>query len=84
MAMPLKVENDYHLVGSTIMKVTGFDDRELSELNSMDYREMIETVLNALDERNNGLGSCWQNGYGVYTMWITDKSVMVEIGNSCD
>ena len=66
------------------MKVSGFTEKELSELNSMDYREMKETVLTMLDFRNNGKGTCWHNGYGVYQMWIRDGAVYVEIGNSCD
>lgn len=67
-----------------VMKINGFSEKEMSELNSMDYREMKETVLSALDQRNNGIGSVWHNGYGVYTVWINNGTVYAEIGNSCD
>ena len=81
---PLKIETAYKNVSTKVMKLTGFTEKELSELNSMDYREMMETVLDALDNRNNKVGTCWHNGYGVHTMWIRDGAVYVEIGRSCD
>lgn len=71
-------------LATKVMKVTGFTAKELDELNSMDYREMKDTVLCTLDDRNNGLGNVWHCGYGVYTLWIKNDSVFVEIGRSCD
>jgi hypothetical protein len=70
MANPLKVEQFYSTRSTNTMKITGFTYKELSELNSMDYREMKETVLDMLDDRNGGLGSCWHNGYYVFSMWV--------------
>ena len=84
MPNPLKIEKHYNSYSTRTMKVTGFTKQELSELNSMDYREMMETVLDMLDDRNCGQGSAWHNGYGVYGMWIRNNTVYVEIGNSCD
>ena len=72
------------IIGTQVKKITGFTDEEISELNSMDYREMKETVLNILDERNGNIGTCWACGNGVYQMWINDGAVFVEIGSSCD
>lgn len=80
----LKIETHYRNTGTDTMKVTGFTEEELSELNSMDYREMQEKVLEMLDTRNGNLGDCWKNGYGVYGMWIMNGAVYVEIGNTCD
>ena len=82
--MPLQIETAYKNSGTDTMKVTGFTEQELSELNSMDYRDMIDTVLEILDTRNNGIGSSWKCGYGVLLMWISNGAVFVEIGNSCD
>lgn len=80
----LNIETKYINSGTKVMKVTGFSEAELSELNSMDYRDMIDKVLDMLDSRNNGIGTAWHNGYGVYQMWISNGAVMAEIGTSCD
>ena len=82
--VPLRIETHIESGGTKVMKVTGFSEKELSELGSMDYKEMIHTVLDELNLRNGNLGTCWHNGYGVYTMWITGESVYVEIGKGCD
>lgn len=84
MREPLKIKKSYSKIGTDIMEVTGFTDKELSELSSMDYREMKETVLDMLDRLNGNTGTCWHNGYGVYQMWIRGNAVFVEIGNTCD
>lgn len=76
----LKTECFREQIGTRIMKVTGYSEREISELNSMDYRDMKERVLKDL----GSVGICWALGYGVYTMWISGSDVMVEIGKSCD
>ena len=81
---PLKIETHCRNIGTQTMKVTGFTEPELSELNSMDYREMKDKVLDILDSRNGNTGTCWHNGYGVYSMWINNGAVFVEIGNTCD
>lgn len=82
--MPLTVVKTFDCIGTQTMKVSGFTYEELDALNSMYYQEMIDSVLEMLDERNDGLGTRWHNGYGVYHMWIRDNAVYVEIGNSCD
>lgn len=84
MSKPLTVEKYREGVSVNVMKVTGFSEQELSELNSMEYREMIDTFLDILDQRNPKLGTCWHNGYGVFTVWINNWSVYAEIGKSCD
>lgn len=74
-------------IGVRIMQVDGFSDDEMKELGSMDYREMKDTVLEMIDRRNVGVGTCWHNGYGVYSMYtnsIYPNSIFVEIGTSCD
>lgn len=80
----LQIEDYRRNIATTVKKITGFSTKELSELNSMDYREMKECVLNTLDRRNNGIGSVWHNGYMVFTAWIRDGAVFLEVGNNCD
>lgn len=80
--MSLSVETWRTGIGTNTMKVTGFSEKELDELNSMDYRDMKETVLDCLDERCGGIGSAWHNAYGVYQMWIREGAVFVEVGNN--
>lgn len=81
---PLTVELHAQSVGMKCMKITGFTEAELSELNSMDYREMKETILRVLDDRNGNLGTCWACGYGVYNAWVSNGAVYVDIGANCD
>jgi len=82
--MPLTVLKTFDCIGTQTMKVSGFTEAELADLNAMYYQEMKKAVLDELDKRNGGLGTRWHNGYGVYHMWIKDNAVYVEIGNSCD
>lgn len=82
--MKLTIETFREGLGVRCLKLTGFTPEELSELNSMDYREMKEKILEIADDRNDGIGTCWARGYGVYNAWIRDNAVYVEVGNSCD
>jgi len=84
MPKPLNTQKIRGSCGTNMLKVTGFSEKELSELTSMDYREMIDTVLDMLDRRNNLLGTCLHNGYGVYTVWISGDTVNIEYGKTCD
>lgn len=81
---PLVITENYRGYATRTMKIEGFTENEISELNSMDYREMRDAILDALSYRNNGIGNMWYCGYGVYSVWIRDNAVFVEIGNSCD
>ena len=80
----LTIETFREGLGVKTLKLTGFTEKELSELNSMDYREMKETIVQIANDRNNGIGSCWACGYGLYNAWIMDGAVYIEIGTSCD
>jgi hypothetical protein len=48
-------------------KVTGFTDKELSELNSMDYREMKQKIAEALNLKQT-----------IINAWVNGKSVFIE------
>ena len=82
--MPLKIETHQEDNRSRVMKITGLTEKELDELNSMDYREMISKMVEILDSRNDKQGTCWAQGYGIYQMWIRNGSVFMEVGVSCD
>ena len=47
------------------IKVTGFTDKELSELNSMDYREMKQKIADALNLKQTIINA-WVNGKAVF------------------
>lgn len=51
-------------------KVTGFTDKELSELNSMDYREMKQKIAEALNLKQT-----------IINAWVNGKSVFIETGD---
>ena len=58
-----------------VKKITGFTDKELSELNSMDYREMKNVIMDVLLSRR-------MIPFGTYILsaWVTDKVVFIETG----
>ena len=85
MSRPLTVEKwKEPCLGKQTMRIGGFGDGELSELKSMEHREASEKLLDLLDYRNNGTGTCWHNGYGVYGVWFDNEYAYVNIGTSCD
>ena len=81
---PLKIDREYIGHRTTIMSITGWTDEELHELGSMTYQDMKEKIMEVLDSRNGGIGTCWHNAYYIYQMWIHGDAVKVEIGNSSD
>lgn len=76
--MELKTELFRQNASTQCIRITGFSENELSELNSMDYREMKETIIDMLDRRNDKLGSRWV-GRGFLSAWINNGAVFVEI-----
>ena len=70
--------------GINTVKITGFSDGELSELKSMEHYEAKEKLLEMLDTRNDGIGTCWMCGYGVYGLWFDNEAAYLNIGSSCD
>lgn len=77
-------KKEYNSAGLNTMKITGFSDGELSELKSMTNEEAQDTILEMLDSRNGGLGTCWACGYGVYSLWFDEEAAYMNIGRSCD
>ena len=70
--------------GMDTMRIAGFADGELSELKSMEHDEAKERLLTMLDDRNNGTGTMWTCGYGVYGLWFDIEFAYLNIGQSCD
>ena len=66
------------------MKITGFSDGELSELKSMDHYESKEILLDMLDNRNDGQGTLWLCGNGVFGHWFDNEAAYINVGVSCD
>lgn len=80
----LKIEKKRYSPGIDEVKISGFSDGELNELKSMEHNEAKEVLLNLLDNRNNGLGSAWHCGYGIYGLWFDNEAAYMNIGSSCD
>lgn len=82
--MKLKVEKIPCSGSLDTMKITGFADGELAELKNMPHREAGERLLEMLDKRNDGIGTMWHNGYGVWSHWFDEEAAYVNIGRNCD
>ena len=80
----LKIDVSRYCAGMDNVKITGFSDGELSELKSMDHFEAKEKILELLDSRNDGIGTCWACGNGVYGLWFDNEAAYLSIGSSCD
>lgn len=66
------------------MRIGGFTEGELSELKSMEHTEAKAKLLDMLDNRNEGLGTQWMCGYGVYGLWFDNEYAYLNVGTSCD
>ena len=80
----LKVDRIQRMGGMDTMKIAGFGAGELSELKSMDHYEAKDKVLEMLDARNDGIGTMWSCGYGVYGLWFDNEAAYLNIGTTCD
>ena len=85
----LHIKKDRSGFGVDLWRVDGLTKQELDELNSMEYREMKDKILEIIDSRphdhwNKALGTSWKCGNGVYNVYIRFETVYLEIGKSCD
>ena len=80
----LTIERQPCTSGLDTMKITGFSDGELSELKSMEHYEAKEALLNMLDSRNNGQGTLWVHGPGIWGLWFDNEAAYLNVGTSCD
>ena len=85
----LHIKKDRVGFGVDLWKIEGLTKQDLDELNSMEYREMKNKILDIIDSRphdhwNKALGTSWYCGNGVFNAYIKDGSVYLEVGKSCD
>lgn len=82
--MKLTTERQRYSAGLDYVKISGFEDGELSELKSMEHHEAEQKLVEMLDSRNGNMGTCLANGYGIYGMWFDNESAYLSVGNTCD
>lgn len=70
--------------GMITKMITGFGPGELQELKSMEHYEAKGKLLDMIDNRNDGLATCWHNGNGIYGLWFDNEAAYLNIGSSCD
>ena len=70
--------------GMKTMMIDGLTDEELKALKRLDNSVAKEALLKVLDERNDGIGTQWKCGYGIYGVWFDNECAFVNIGDSCD
>lgn len=74
---------------TNLWKVEGLTNKELDELNSMEYRDMKDKILDIVssrkhDYREKDIATACACGYGVYNVYIMNGAVYIETGKSCD
>lgn len=82
--MALTIDKRPYGSGLNELKISGFNDGELNELKSMEHGEAKEKLIDMLDNRNNGIGTAWACGYGIYGMWFDNEAAYLSVGSSCD
>ena len=70
--------------GMKTMMIDGLTDEELKALKRLDNSVAKEALLKVLDERNDGIGTQWKCGYGIYGVWFDNECAFINIGDSCD
>lgn len=65
-------------------RISGFKEGELNELKSMPHEEAREKIVDMLNYRNNGIGSVWMCGYGIFGLWFDNEFAYLNVGKSCD
>ena len=81
---PLIVDISSHGMGVDRWGIAGYTPEELAELKAMPHEDRRQRVLQDLDERNMGLGTCWMCGNGVYGVSVLGDMVYAEVGTTCD
>lgn len=70
--------------GMETKRITGFEDGELQELKNMKHYEAKEKLLEMLDKRNGGIGTCWYCGNGTFGLWFDNEAAYLNVGKTCD
>ena len=83
--LKLDIKQESEIAGTRVMSITGLTPDMIAMLTELGYRDMIRKMVEILDKFAGNIGTCWQNGYGIYQMWITEDGVVhMEIGSNCD
>ena len=80
----LKVEKSRYTSGLNNVRISGFADGELEELKKLSHEDARQRLIEMLDERNNGEGTCLACGYGIYGLWFDNEFAYMNVGTSCD
>ena len=80
----LTIEPMDSMNGMQTMRIGNFAEGELQELKKLPNAEAKDKLLTMVDERNDGRGTTWQCGYGVFGLWFDNEYAYIRIGTSCD
>lgn len=87
----LHIEKAYSGCGIDTFIVTGLSVAETDRIlnakeDGKDDRDVLAEILDSHenDYRNGNLGTCWRQGYGIYSIRHFGGHLIVEVGNSCD
>lgn len=81
---PLKIEKSKCNSGLDTVKVSGFTDEELYRLKKMPNAQARDEMVRILNMRNNGEGTVYACGYGIYSLWFDNEAAYMNVGTSCD
>ena len=59
-------------------EIRGFTLKELDELKSMEYRDLLDTIVEILDDRNDGFGTVLRCVIGIYHVGFGDDAVLIK------
>lgn len=59
-------------------EVSGFTDRELDELKSMEYRDLTDKMVELLDDQMDGLGTYLTNCIGIHGVQFGGDKVLIK------
>ena len=78
--MPLTIEIYTDNIRTVCYKISGFSEKEISELNSMDYREMKSVINAAVRHWADNVPACFvPNAEKILSAWTRDDAVFVEV-----
>ena len=80
--LTIRTTNDYAFSYHTI---TGWTEEDWKTIKETPDGLLEEWIIHQLDERNDGIGTCWYCGYGLYRIHIRQgECVIVKTGYGCD
>jgi len=84
MTSPLTIRNE-SVWNITHHTITGFTDEDWQKIQELPDGKIIDWLMDELDERNGGIGTCWVCGYGIKEVRIRQgENIVVTTNISCD